>query len=91
MCSVVATPVAAATAPHHGRSFHAKAARAATAKLAPALRLYARHHELVAASGGGEGHGDETPRGKGEDGREGGRGVSRRREDAGMQNEGAYR
>ena len=90
MCSVVATPVAAATifptAPHHGRSHSA-----ATAKLAPVLRLYARHHELVAASGGGEGHGDETPRGKGEDGREGGRGVSRRREDAGMQNEGAYR
>ena len=73
MCSVVATPVAAATAPRKGRSFHRGAA---TAKPAPALRLYARHHELVAASGGGEGHGDETPRGKGEDGREGGRGVS---------------
>ena len=68
MCSVVATPVAAAcfpTAPHQGRSFHA----AATAKPAPALRLFARHHELVAAPGGGEGHEVETPRGKGEDGR----------------------
>ena len=67
MCSVVATPVAASTAPHQGRSFHKGAA--ATAKPAPALRLFARHHELVAAPGGGEGHEDETPRGKGEDGR----------------------
>ena len=68
MCSVVATPVAAAcaaTAPDQGRTL----AGAATAKPAPALRLFARHHELVAAPGGGEGHGDETPRGKGEDGR----------------------
>ena len=69
MCSVVATPVAAATAPRKGRSNPSRAAAAATAKLAPVLRLVARHHELVAASGGGEGHGDETPRGKGEDGR----------------------
>jgi hypothetical protein len=64
MCSVVATPVAAATAGAKGPSFHKGAARAATAKLAPALRLFARHHELVAAPGGGEGQ-----RGKGEDGR----------------------
>ena len=69
MCSVVATPVAAATAGAKGPSFHKGAARAATAKPAPALRLFARHHELVAAPGGGEGHEVETPWGKGEDGR----------------------